>query len=231
MTTIDVGAIYAAGQRRIAELARNVGEDDARIVVPCCPRWTVHDLVAHLSGVVADAIVGTMAGAPGDAWTEAQVTPRRAWPLKDVLDEWDRNVGAFAAQLTAAADQAPTSVIMDITTHEQDLRGALGLSRMTDRVVIDWGTPRLVKGLGRRLDAAGLPAITVGLDGEELTAGSAAVAGSALRLDVSAFELFRAGLGRRSMAQLAALGWSGGDPTAVLDHLSVFPPAAYDIIE
>jgi hypothetical protein len=49
-------------------------------------------------------------------------------------------------------------------------------------------------------------------------------------LHTTAFEAFRWRLGRRSRAQLAAMEWSA-DPTAVLDHLVVFGPAARDVIE
>ena len=51
-----------------------------------------------------------------------------------------------------------------------------------------------------------------------------------LRLTTSRFEAFRWRMGRRSRAQLAGLDWSG-DPAPLLDHLTIFGPAARDIIE
>lgn len=54
--------------------------------------------------------------------------------------------------------------------------------------------------------------------------------GTELRLATSWFQAFRWRMGRRSRAQLAGLDWSG-DPTAVLDHLTIFGPSAADIIE
>jgi len=43
-------------------------------------------------------------------------------------------------------------------------------------------------------------------------------------------ELLRARMGRRSRAQLAAMDWSR-DPGPLLDELTVFAPAAADIVE
>jgi hypothetical protein len=42
--------------------------------------------------------------------------------------------------------------------------------------------------------------------------------------------VFRFRLGRRSPAQLRAMSWSG-DPTPVLDHMVIFGPEPYDVIE
>ena len=103
---------------------------------------------------------------------------------------------------------------------------------MTDRLVLDWGVPRLVKGYGARLGAAGLPSVVVRVDGVEHAAGDLAEGEAPpLRLDVSAFDLFRAALGRRSLAQLGRLDWSGGDPGPVIPLLALFPPAERDIVE
>jgi hypothetical protein len=51
-----------------------------------------------------------------------------------------------------------------------------------------------------------------------------------LRLATSRFEAFRWRMGRLSRAQLARLDWSG-DPSPVLDHLTIFGPSAADITE
>lgn len=54
--------------------------------------------------------------------------------------------------------------------------------------------------------------------------------GAELGLTTTRFEAFRWRMGRRSRAQLAALDWSG-DAAPVLGHLTVFGPAARDIVE
>ena len=51
-------------------------------------------------------------------------------------------------------------------------------------------------------------------------------------LRASAWELFRATLGRRSAAQIAALDWSGtDDPAAYVEPMVIFGPAAADVVE
>jgi hypothetical protein len=51
-----------------------------------------------------------------------------------------------------------------------------------------------------------------------------------LTLSTSEYELFRWRMGRRSRAQLAAMDWSG-EPSGVLDQLTVFGPAPGDVVE
>jgi hypothetical protein len=52
----------------------------------------------------------------------------------------------------------------------------------------------------------------------------------AATLRASDFELLRAFMGRRSRAQLLALGWDA-DAGPYVDHLHVFGPAAADVVE
>ena len=46
-------------------------------------------------GVCADVAEGRLDGITTDAWTEAQVAPRRTRPTAELLDEWDRVRGQF----------------------------------------------------------------------------------------------------------------------------------------
>jgi hypothetical protein len=54
----DVGAAYAEGHRRLTELVADLDDDGAATPVPTCPQWSVHDGVAHLTGVCADMLAG-----------------------------------------------------------------------------------------------------------------------------------------------------------------------------
>ena len=71
--TIDPGALYRTLSRTHHGPGHRTADVDPDLVVPATPQWTVHDVVAHLSGISEDATSGNMAGAPGDAWTAAQV--------------------------------------------------------------------------------------------------------------------------------------------------------------
>ncbi len=54
----DVGPLYAKGRERIAGLVHDLDPERAATSVPPCPGWTVHDVVAHLSGICADIVGG-----------------------------------------------------------------------------------------------------------------------------------------------------------------------------
>src|SRR3954468_2500593 len=76
----DIGAVYAEGRERISEIVTALEPDQQRTAVPGCPEWTVHDVVAHLSGVCADILAGNLEGVATDPWTAEQVRGRREWP-------------------------------------------------------------------------------------------------------------------------------------------------------
>ena len=79
---VDLGVLYGAARRRISALVAAPGLDDGA-VVPATPEWTVHDVIAHLSGIAVDGTTGNMEGAPGDAWTAAQVARNVGRPIAD----------------------------------------------------------------------------------------------------------------------------------------------------
>jgi hypothetical protein len=112
--------------------------------------------------------------------------------------------------------------VIDIASHEQDIRGALGRPGARDTQVIRLAA----KGLIGSLDPP-VP-IRVSVEDTELRVGPAD--GPGLGLVTGRFEAFRWRMGRRSRAQLAALDWTG-DPAPVLDHLTIFGPSPVDIIE
>jgi hypothetical protein len=110
--------------------------------------------------------------------------------------------------------------VADVASHEQDIRGALGRPGARDCAAVRACTPRLLEWLD-----VPVPVRIRTEDGEYL-AGSDAAGRPELRLTTSRFEAFRWRMGRRSRAQLAALGWSA-DTAPVLDRLAVFgPPSA-----
>ena len=84
---MSIGALYADGRGRISDLVSGLGEE-AAAPVPACPQWSVHDVVAHLTGVCADILAGNIAGVATDPWTDAQVCARRDRSVEEVLAEW-----------------------------------------------------------------------------------------------------------------------------------------------
>jgi uncharacterized protein (TIGR03083 family) len=213
MHTTDV---YRAARERITELLRSAPHDAAELRVPACPEWTVRQVACHLSGVVGDALAGNLADAGQDHWTAAQVEAREGRPLEEVLAEWTEQAPALEAAL--GPDGAPAQLVFDTTTHEHDLRVALGVPGVDDDAVtvsmqfVAEVLPGLASGLPElRIEPTdGGPAFTIGSGGAPGT------------LRATHFDLLRSLSGRRSAEQIAALDWDG-DPATWLPAFTFGP--------
>jgi uncharacterized protein (TIGR03083 family) len=252
----DIAKVYAEGRGRITELVAGLSDDEAAAKVPTCPEWTVHDVVAHLTGVCADVLAGNLGDVATDPWTAAQVDTRRDKSMKELVDEWSElapQVEAFAGSFPGrAGDQWVT----DLTTHEHDIRGALGRPGARDSDGVAVGVDFLVAlALHGSLAARGLGPIEVRADGHAWVVGSSQPVGAdgdagaqesflagedpapatdppVGTLTAAPFELFRALTGRRSSAQVAQFAWSM-DPGPFLAAFAYGPFAlsATDISE
>jgi hypothetical protein len=140
-------------------------------------------------------------------------------PFDDVLARWDDVAPGFE-EVIDGFDVWPA--VLDVATHEQDIRGAIGVPGARDTEVVRLGADRLLTWLQPPV------ALRVVVEDETYDLGPEGDAAIVLRTD--RFEAFRWRLGRRSRCQLAQLDWTG-DPLPVLDHLVVFGPAATDIDE
>ena len=229
-TTGEVGAAYASCRGRIGALVRAAGDNTVKAsTVPACPEWSAHDVVAHLAGVVSDALAGNLDGVATDPWTAAQVEARRDRPVDEVLDEWDTGAATFESVLDAVGDPGRQAVL-DVVTHEHDIRGALGAAGARDsdavRIGLGFVAPRFV-------DAAaaqhGLSVRIVADDGDGTSFGAV---DAPFTLTAAPFELVRALTGRRSVEQLAEMKWEG-DCSVVIPAFTYgpFAPAAVPIEE
>lgn len=183
--------------------------------MPATPEWTVHDLAAHVVGIAADGTSGNMAGAPGEEWTAAQVARGAAVPLHELLADWGRTGPLMEAFLSSGTGSMAGDAVIDLHTHEADLRHALGLPVQVPDDFLRWAFDRFRDGFAEAVAAAGLPAVTV---------------------EAPALEWFRGRLGRRTEAEVAAYRWTGSDGSAVdpspyLDHWFVFGRAAFPMGE
>src|SRR4051794_26071780 len=117
--------MYLEGRRRLSAILLQIDDGDGATIVPACPEWAVRDGVAHLSGSCADVLAGRGGGATTAAWADAQVRQRQHRTVPEVLAEWS----AVAPPLEATADHLPAPLptiwILDMATHEHDVRGAL----------------------------------------------------------------------------------------------------------
>lgn len=215
-----IAKYYAQAFERIVELVADIDDRQALTVVPGTPKWTVHDLVAHLVAIPGELAAGKLKGVPGPEETQAMVEERRGRGIPALLDEWR---GGLAPTLEATrAGMIPPPLAVDAITHEQDLRGALGAPIVPDPHAVDWAAQGFSMGLGHRLGGAGLPPLRL----TDATSGFDVVAGHGpadATVTAPVFELFRALAGRRSRGQVAAFGWDC-DSAPYLDAFCVFGP-------
>ncbi|HTZ08657.1 MAG TPA: maleylpyruvate isomerase family mycothiol-dependent enzyme [Acidimicrobiales bacterium] len=215
----DLGALYRQTRERLTDLVAALAPAAWSTPVPACPGWTVHDVVGHLTAVTEDVLAGRLVRPPTDEETAAQVARFRGWDTPSVLARWTELAPAFEPVVGAGA---VWPAVLDVGTHEQDVRSAVGLpgARRSDVVVL--GAAQLLAWLRPPVP------LRVVVEDDAFDVGTGAGPGLTVRSD--RFEVFRWRLGRRSRRQLGALDWSA-DPAPVLDHLVIFGPALADVVE
>src|SRR4051794_29575072 len=228
----EPGTLYAEGRHRITEIVSGISEDEARRPVLTCPAWTVHDVLAHVTGVCADIVAGNIEGVATDPWTAKQVADRTGRSVVDLLEEWETAASQVEPIVHLFPGRTPQQLVLDLTEHEHDIRMALGRPGARDAPAIDTSLELVVEVLfGPALMSRGLGPVEVRAGEHRLTAGTGGppepdaaelvgnlLAGTAelppptrdpvVTLEASPFDLVRALTGRRSAAQIAAFGWS-----------------------
>lgn len=204
---IDVGAAYRGARERITALAADRPDAWER-PVPHCPDWTVREVLAHLAGIVDDAVHGNLAGVATEPWTRAQVAKRSRDTVPEILAEWAGLAPLFEAVLTENGMRYAQPVF-DIATHEHDLRTMLGVpGARTSAAVIIGATFLLGRDRGVQVIIDGEPRVTC--EGEPVAT-----------LRCSWFDAVRAFGSRRTREQILAMDWDR-DPSPVLDTMTPF---------
>ena len=181
----EVSQAYVELRARVVALLRQTPEQTAASQVPHCPTWTIAELAAHLLGVPDDIVHGRMEGVGSDAWTQAQVVRHQAKTLRQIADELAALAERFDPMLPHVPAMARSQMVMDAVTHEHDLRHAVGAPGERDSTAVRAGLAWLMSWCTRTNPA---------------TASAIAAVRSA------DFDVLRSLTGRRSMAQMAALG-------------------------
>jgi uncharacterized protein (TIGR03083 family) len=211
--------LYGHSQARVLALVTELDERQLDAPVPACPGWRVRDVVGHMVAVGEDVLEGRLTGPPTDEQTAAQVARYADRPIAGVLARWRELTPQFGEAIDAF-DVWPA--VLDVATHEHDIRGALRVPGARATEVVRLGSDRLLTWMRPPVPLR----VEVEDDAYELgPEGKAAVV-----LRTGRFEALRWRMGRRSRAQLAGLDWHG-DPAPVLDHLVVFGPSPADITE
>lgn len=177
----DLAAAYADLRSRVIALARDLSPEQAAAMTPCCPEWSVKDVVAHLAGITTDILNGNTEGAATEPWADAQVTGRRDASMADVCDEWERNADPIDEILSAMGDQIDARFYLDAWTHEWDIRQATGAAAEPDLRFVQHAWELMMTRI------------------EEKNGGP-------LTVDVDPFTLARMAMGRRSRDQISKTG-------------------------
>jgi hypothetical protein len=152
-------------------------------------------------------------------------------PTTEMLDEW--------AEMAVEFEPALNSVriwpgFLDVLAHEHDIRGAVDCPAGRDHIDVIASAQWLVESWRPPVPVVLRTGDTERVLGKSGAGGVGAAVGGAvgdgLTLTTTPFEVFRFRLGRRSPAQLRAMDWIG-DPTPVLDHMVIFGPEPYDVVE
>lgn len=208
---------YRHTRERIAGLLDARPQADFHRIVPACPDWTVHDVVAHMSGLAFALGNGHLPGADLQGWIDSLVDARRGATMADLLAEWR------AADAAVASGQ----LVYDAVAHEHDIRHALGEPGARDTSSVVASLEPMTTLLARDLDAKGAGAIELSTGSRRWVAGSGEPVAS---IELAPFEMLRVFGSRRSEAQLRALPWQG-DYEAILPALAHFPLPVADIDE
>lgn len=218
--------IYAASRARLVELAAGLDERAASAPVVPTPLWDVTDVYRHLAGRAADVVAGRLEGAGTPDWTAAQVKAFRGVELPEICAAWAEGAAEFEARLAALGPMG-LRVAGDVWTHEQDIRGAVGLPGLRE----DPAAPVLARGYADLVTERwalfpDAPPVEIVVDGDALRFGPG---DPELTLTTTSYEFLRAVVGRRSQAQLAAAAWSGPAPERVFTVLSRFELPVSDV--
>lgn len=221
---VGIATRYRFAQESFTALARTLPVDAWSMPVPCTPDWTVRDVLSHVAGVTDDALAGRMEGAPGDAWTAAQVERNRSATVDELLERWASQAPQFAEILDQLGEGRPP---FDCHTHEHDVRHAVGRPGNRDSIIVESMAADLAV-------VDGCPvALDVVLAGRPIRSGPAEGPAAVTLERITPFELFRSRPGRRSREQMRAWDWVGDDADidAVLDVWAFFGPTATPIVE
>ena len=216
--TTPVGELYRQTRTRIVELISDSDAAGIAVRVPACPAWTVRDLLGHVTAVAEDVLAGRIPPPPTDADTAAQVERHHDLTVDDLLDKWAKTVRPWELGDDTTETRPP---MLDIVSHEHDIRGALGRPGARDDEAVLLVSDQLL-----RFD----PPVPLTIELEDAVVNVGPSDGDELRLKTTRWEVLRFRMGRRSKRQMASMDWSG-DPSRVLDHLTRFGPARVDLVE
>jgi uncharacterized protein (TIGR03083 family) len=95
---------YRFERERLRSEVAQLGDDDLA-TESLCTGWRLRDVVAHMTGLVADVLAGDTQGAGQPDATARQVAQRASVPMAELMAEWDAVGEAFAELLRSFDDE------------------------------------------------------------------------------------------------------------------------------
>lgn len=237
---IDRGDAYAEVKARVLDLVGSPDSGSWGTAVPATPAWKVREVVAHVTGIAADAAAGTIPDginlleqfrdpdvvAARNEFADGHVARREGRTPADLLEEWGKTEPSLLDLLRGTPrDGASTLplgfdsvIVTDLCVHADDIAHALGASPTGDAAAVRLALAGYAFGVDYRVRALGLPALVLRYDGKEKVLGEGEPAAT---LSAERWELLRVLAGRRSREQIAALDWTG-DPEPYLPLLPAY---------
>ncbi|CAN5291669.1 hypothetical protein BH09ACT8_BH09ACT8_20850 [soil metagenome] len=208
--------IYRQTRARVCDLAVSLTSDQLRASVAATPKWTVHEVLAHLVGCAADAASGRLDGVTSDAWTARHVAERRSLPVCELLAEWDQ-VGRVAGSALTDEQIYGPNLAADVICHEADLREALGLPRVSRE---HWEPFLEVMMLYLRSQRRYTRTLVISDEqGRQWVCGSGE---PTTALCADGYELLRAMFSRRSRRQIAGWNWTSAPDSKLIECFGFF---------
>lgn len=213
-----VVSVYAATRDQLIEQVTTLVDLDQveAMVVPSCPEWSVKDVLAHLSGLVADVLAGVEGSLGTDENTTRQVNTRSTMSVIEVCSEWSGNAAAIEP-VFGAEPLRGWGLTADLAVHVHDLAEMLdGVSPPpveATRLGCGRYVPLLQERAAEQLDLG----LAVKLDRDRIWAANGG--SSRLVMSGSYVDFLRSVTGRRTRSQAeAAFRWEG-EPTTLLDQV------------
>ena len=245
---VDVAPAYLETKSLLRAILDESPLAYARTTVPATPDWTVLAVLAHVTGLAAEAAAGTLpsdlnlletfrdasAVAARDEVADRQVLQRRDRDPEDVIAEWDRVEPKLVEALRRPSGD-PGAVpfgfdvvlVTDLCVHADDIATALGHAPFRFTHASKIALAGYCFAVDYRIRQLGLPSLVLRYDGKDrqLGEGPPAAAVTAAR-----WTLLRVLAGRRSRRQIRSLDWDG-DPEPYLHLLPAYGERSQDLHE